>query len=67
MTELRLGGEGGGVHEHIHRHAQMHLGIAASVAIHPRDEETHKASDSDESEEHPTEQSGRKRGQPRSR
>lgn len=51
VTELRKRLEErkrGGSHEHKYRHAQMHLGNSASVAIHPRDEQTHKGSDSDE-------------------
>lgn len=50
MTELRkrLGERTrGGSHTHKYRHALMHLGNSASVAIHPRDEQTHQASDSD--------------------
>lgn len=41
-------GARGGSDGDIYRHTQMHSGNAASVAIHPRDEQTHKASDSDE-------------------
>lgn len=41
-------GESGGSHWHTYSHAQMHSGNTASVAIHPREKQTHTPSDSDE-------------------
>ena len=44
-----LDGESGGSHWHTYSsHAQMHSGTTASVAIHPREKQTHTPSDSDE-------------------